>query len=350
MLKIFQEKEEIDVHNGKSILQDMFRTWRANRPIARSRGRTVKELVALIGAGTAADLTNLTSSIVTSTAQTELESLPVKFLKHHEDVRPPYIGTFTKTPSVPVRKLSRNFRTRAFTMLNYDYDSEAEWEEPEEEGEDIKTDDEEEDEEEEEEDMDGFIDDEGASPKRQCVEQLSADQKPKATPLYWEEPGTSTVVPYGDDGDTLDFERLRAHVLLRKSYLSLITYERPLILPLAGVTGGIDPFSTQYWDDAPAPAPADKGKGKAKATPATGAAGAAPAAPLPLVSSKTLATGDHGEKRKRGRAPTAPFPAELLPEFTAAVLGKTLSKVGMVEVLKDKYVALRVPCMRRVIC
>ncbi|SCV66978.1 BQ2448_5624 [Microbotryum intermedium] len=62
--------------------------------------------------------------------------VPVKFLKFHDDVRPGYVGTWTKW--------SRTIRPRAplevdRALINYDYDSEADWEEDEEDAEDIRS-------------------------------------------------------------------------------------------------------------------------------------------------------------------------------------------------------------------
>ncbi|KAK9333644.1 chromatin assembly factor 1 subunit A-domain-containing protein [Lipomyces starkeyi] len=51
-----------------------------------------------------------------------LQSLPRKFLRFCEDLRPPYNGTFTKT-----RRIQRNNPFFRDVRINYDYDSEAEW-------------------------------------------------------------------------------------------------------------------------------------------------------------------------------------------------------------------------------
>jgi chromatin assembly factor 1 subunit A len=82
-----------------------------------------------------------------------------KFLRFHEDCRPPYHGTWSKSSSIVKGK---NPFAKDTTYLEYDYDSEAEWEEGDEEaGEDVENDmgDEEEENEEEEGDLneDGWL-------------------------------------------------------------------------------------------------------------------------------------------------------------------------------------------------
>ena len=188
--------------------------------MARLPQYPTKQLVALANC-TAADCTTLTSTSAIS-AHAELSALPVKFLKYHEDVRPPYIGTFTKRPMIPVTKLCRRPHTRhALAAVNYDYDSEAEWEEPEE-GEELGSEDEDDPEDdgaEEDNEMDDFIDDADAdgsgakqpSPKKQQL--TSDDLVPKCTGLFWEEDHDSTVIPYGDE--YIDMEQFRAVCLLR---------------------------------------------------------------------------------------------------------------------------------------
>jgi chromatin assembly factor 1 subunit A len=143
-----------------------------------------------------------------------LSSLPVKYLKFAEDVRPPWIGTYSKAPKEKMFiKLARNPFQRQLPV-NYDYDSEAEWEEPEE-GEELNSEGEEEDDE-DEEDMDGFLDDEGiedATPKRK---QLMGDMEPIHTSLHWvENDSTKHTVPYGNS--SLDLSLFRLSTLAGKT-------------------------------------------------------------------------------------------------------------------------------------
>ena len=144
-----------------------------------------------------------------------LQSLPIKYLKFQEDVRPAWKGTFTKTPERGgLRKLSLNPFLRSMPLVNYDYDSEAEWEEPEE-GEELGSEDEEEGED-DEGDMEGFLDDEedGNAPKRK---QILGDMEPVYTSMHWESSSPHTqslTVPYGQT--TIDLASFRIETLLRK--------------------------------------------------------------------------------------------------------------------------------------
>ena len=113
--------------------------------------------------------------------------LPIKHLKHAEDVRPPYRGTLSvKTDEAAYNRLKRNPFNRAFPQLNYDYDSEAEWEEPED-GEDLNSEGDDEMDDDDGDEMDGFLDDEGVEglgkPSRPMID---GDLKPLCTGVCWE--------------------------------------------------------------------------------------------------------------------------------------------------------------------
>lgn len=83
------------------------------------------------------------------------DKYPIKLLKFHADVRPGYIGTWTKTSSTIS---GRNPYGRDTNLLDYDYDSEAEWDEDPEDAEDIKEDSgDEEMLEESDDDLDGWL-------------------------------------------------------------------------------------------------------------------------------------------------------------------------------------------------
>lgn len=88
----------------------------------------------------------------------QLKSVKYKFLKFAEDVRPPYVGTYTKEPHCGFKRLARNPMQRELPGVDYDYDSEAEWEPPGEDEEELGSEDEDE-EEGDVEDFDGFLDD-----------------------------------------------------------------------------------------------------------------------------------------------------------------------------------------------
>ncbi|KAI4124356.1 MAG: hypothetical protein LQ347_005770, partial [Umbilicaria vellea] len=121
-----------------------------------------------------------------------LRATSTKYLKFAEDIRPPYIGTYSKLPAeCAVSKLCRNPFTRGLPQTNYDYDSEAEWEEPGE-GEDLDSEGEEElGEDEDGDEMDGFLDDEDAGDgtgvagnRRRLV---IGDLEPVSTGLCWDD-------------------------------------------------------------------------------------------------------------------------------------------------------------------
>ncbi|KAK9370930.1 chromatin assembly factor 1 subunit A-domain-containing protein [Lipomyces kononenkoae] len=108
----------------------------------RKRGKvitqTAKDVISLFNNAHSQIATN--SSISEPDASSEarlraaLRSLPRKFLRFCEDIRPPYNGTFTKT-----RQIKRNNPFFRDPHQNYEYDSEAEWvEEDEEMGEDLE--------------------------------------------------------------------------------------------------------------------------------------------------------------------------------------------------------------------
>ncbi|EDO14521.1 hypothetical protein Kpol_274p4 [Vanderwaltozyma polyspora DSM 70294] len=94
--------------------------------------------------------------------QVLLSLVPNKYIKFYENVRPPYIGTYSKDIVIPVD----NPFTQEGTGYNYDYDSDLEWVEEDEEGADAENlesgeEDEEDDDEEEEAsegEFDGFLD------------------------------------------------------------------------------------------------------------------------------------------------------------------------------------------------
>ena len=197
--------------NGKNALLQMFGKCKVTRPVIQFGGASTKDLVAR-ATGDATHPVAFSASEATNAIE-QLREAPLKFLKYNEDVRPPYIGTFTKRPVTSVAKVCRRPFTRAFETMNYDYDSEAEWEEPEE-GEDLGSEGEEEVEEDEEDEMEDFIDDEGAeqpSPKRQHT----SDLVPKCTGVHWASEAESSVIPYGDG--TVDMAQYQIVHLLRES-------------------------------------------------------------------------------------------------------------------------------------
>lgn len=201
----------------QSSLQIFFHLPAQKRPRGTYKTHCVKDLVIQINgsANHPIDLTD-SKSRTNTTPHDLLCAVPIKYLHYAEDVRPPYIGTYTKLPlRHSASKLCRNPFTRALPAMNYDYDSEAEWEEPEE-GEELNSEGEEElGDEDDADDMDGFLDDEeteGNGPKRR---HLMGDIQPVCTSLHWEGgPGQVPVtsIPYGQT--TLDLAPFRFGVLL----------------------------------------------------------------------------------------------------------------------------------------
>jgi chromatin assembly factor 1 subunit A len=149
-----------------------------------------------------------------------LQRTEVKALYFHENVRPPYIGTWSKPLSrLQCRTLAVNPQSKV-ELFDYDYDSEAEWEEPED-GEDIRSQGEEDDDEADGgDDLEGFVVEDGGSgspsPKRSL---FANDMIPKCTGLRWEDPKGS-LHPSDISGATVDFDELRMGFLLG-------TYRKP---------------------------------------------------------------------------------------------------------------------------
>ena len=228
----------------------------------------------------------------------ELAEIRMKSLKFGEDVRPAYQGTFTPEVSeATAAKICRNPYFRGIPTINYDYDSEAEWEEPEE-GEDLDSEEEEEGSDDGEDDMEGFLDDEDDALAGGKRRQFVGDLEPVCSGINW-----------AADGEPEELEQYRMQALL------------------PGVQFPIDPFSTAYWEKAPTPtnqppkknifASDSKASNDPKAT--TGLSMRPPPPPT--------------TKAKR------PFPAELMEDFKKVVEGNDMSKIGLIEILKKKYVA-----------
>ena len=169
--------------------------------------------------GTRNDPIDLTS--ISTNPLELLRSTPLKYLRYAEDVRPPYIGTYSKLPvGLSVSKLCRNPFTRALPAVNYDYDSEMEWQEPEE-GEYLGSEDEEDEVEDDEgEDLEGFLDDEeaGADSKINKPKHVMGDLEPINTGLCWEfgNKKGDLVVQYGKD--TINLNNFKIDVLLGKKF------------------------------------------------------------------------------------------------------------------------------------
>lgn len=176
----------------------------------------VTDIIARLN-GTAINPIDFTNPITHEAVQNPidmLKAIPTKFLKFAEDVRPPYIGTYTKAlQGRTITKLSRNPFVRALPSTNYDYDSEAEWEEPEE-GEDLDSEGEEEVEEDDGEDMEGFLDDRDADEVKKR-RPIFGDLEPTCTGLCWEDSQTN-VHRFGTTKRSLDLTPYRLDIILGK--------------------------------------------------------------------------------------------------------------------------------------
>lgn len=156
------------------------------------RGRRcvpVKQIMShlLGGSSRPIDLTTDSQNAQIKNTRTSLRAIPYKILKFAEDVRPPYIGTYTKQPVSGAARLARNPIKRDLPGVDYDYDSEAEWEEPGEDEEDLGSEGEDDDDADGEEDLDGFLDDadDEIANARKLV--MLGDLEPKSTGLCWED-------------------------------------------------------------------------------------------------------------------------------------------------------------------
>ncbi|KAL2845219.1 chromatin assembly factor 1 subunit A-domain-containing protein [Aspergillus pseudoustus] len=228
------------------------------------------------------------TSEATNNLQRSLKQVRMKSLKFGEDVRPPYMGTYTKPlPQSAAARLMRNPFRRELPEVNYDYDSEAEWEDAEE-GEDLDSEEEEEGSEEGDDDMDEFLDDDDDQLLNGKRRLLVGDLEPVSTGLKWQD---------------------------QEPDPELQAYKIETMLP--SLTFPIDPFSTVYWQKAPEPAQANR---------------SALRFIMGHPGSHTLGP----QENPAGKAKRA-LPVELLVEFKTVVEGSNLTKTGLVEVLKKRF-------------
>ena len=182
----------------------------------------IKEILGMLynDAQNPVDLTKPDSAEKIPSPMNMLNDIPIKYLKFAEDVRPPYIGTYTKNLHVNGKKTSRNPFARSLPATNYDYDSEAEWEEPEE-GEDLNSEGEEENfDEEEGDEMEGFLDDEEADDASNANNafvlkrrQIAGNLEPVCTGLCW---GESTVSSDSPGNTQIDLSCYRLEMISGK--------------------------------------------------------------------------------------------------------------------------------------
>ncbi|OBT68754.1 hypothetical protein VE03_02203 [Pseudogymnoascus sp. 23342-1-I1] len=289
------------------------------------RGRPhvpVKQIMShlLGGSSRPIDLTTDSQNAQIKNTRTSLRAIPYKILKFAEDVRPPYIGTYTKQPISGAARLARNPIKRDLPGVDYDYDSEAEWEEPGEDEEDLGSEGEDDDDADGEEDLDGFLDDadDEIANARKLV--MLGDLEPKSTGLCWE----------NEQGQYPSSE-------MRGFAMEVIHENIKVQTP-------IDPFATHYWAP-PAPPPSSMHPPRLPLNPMKGTSAHinGPSAKTvkmfglsapPSSKSSSSAT----SSSKSGSAGTKKLVApDEMAAFKLAVQGSELSKVGLIEVLNKQF-------------
>lgn len=340
-LKVKQEadtglKDRQSAFNPHNLLRmPSSKRYQRPRPVV-----AVKKIMAEID-GTTSNPIDLTDSQFKRAAQKPLDILktvPVKYLKFAEDVRPPYVGTYTKLQDCQsVLKLGRNPFNRGLPDTNYDYDSEAEWEEPLE-GEDLDSEGEEEpDDDEEGDEMDGFLDDEevtdvGRGAKRKPI---LGDLEPVCTGLCWEGP-QGHAFEYRFAG--LDWRLLKLDVLMGKP--KYICVRRRLLTIIEIPQLPIDPYCTTYWQSTGSSTSVQSSAYTQNTLMEP------PRFPLhPVNRQNTLLSPSAVSRAANGAIPdTTKAPKtrkliapELMDDFKASVQGNDLTKIGILEVLKRQY-------------
>ncbi|KAI4112444.1 MAG: hypothetical protein LQ345_006412 [Seirophora villosa] len=252
-----------------------------------------------------------------------LKTVSTRILKFAEDVRPPYIGTYSRVQDPAVaRTMCRNPFARSLPFTDYDYDSEAEWEEPGE-GEDLDSEGEEEAESENGDDMEGFLDDEDAADGPRTGQKrrlLVGDLEPASTGLCWEDADQKPVL---------------ADLALYRLEIIHATPKIP-----------IDPYSTTYWQTPPSASIPEPSRTSHPAM-------EPPRIPLNTINRTNVALPTPGlaaaglkpppsyangpPQSKASQAPKRMVAPDVLEDFKRAVEGSDLTKAGLVEVLKKQF-------------
>lgn len=268
-----------------------------------------------------------------------LSRIPIRHIHFNEDVRPAFVGTYTKIRSPrAVRKVRRNPFTKARPDTNYDEDSEAEWEEPEEGDEEILDDDEDEgDSQADAGEMDDFLDDEEDIKNKRKL--ITDSLVPENTGLCWE----------NDSGQVQIVDGVEVHQQPEAMSGMRLGF---LVPGFSDAT--IDPFSTIYWEK-PAPVPVQPVVSISVETPTSTGLMAPPRQPLqpklnfsgiqPAHELIGAAEGQKGpitslaasQAAKRGPKPSPKtLSKEDLDEFKEAVIGSPLGKLDLQKGLKNR--------------
>ncbi|KAL8826721.1 MAG: hypothetical protein Q9170_007296 [Blastenia crenularia] len=230
-----------------------------------------------------------------------LKSISTRVLKFAEDVRPPYIGTYTRVQdSSAARKICRNPFGRDLPDTDYEYDSEAEWEDPGE-GEDLDSEGEEEVESEDGDDMEGFLDDEDTGDGIRTLQKrrlLTGDLQSISTGLCWEDASHNLAVP--------DLEQYRLEIILATLPPSSSRPSQSVMDPPRIPLNAINRTNLLI------PNPAVPRDGFKPQLPGTNL----------VLPSKT---------------PKRMVALDVLEDFKRAVEGSDLTKAGLVEVLKKQF-------------
>jgi len=260
-----------------------------------------------------------------------LSKIPLKHLKFYEDIRPPYIGTYTSRPIHGSAKLARKPFSRELPDQNYDYDSEAEWQEDDEDAEELGSEKDEDEEADDAEDMAEFLDDENdelASSRRQIVQ---GDLEHTSTGLCWEDKHKKTsnvkLMPYR-------MEIMIGKMVNRTYVVVSLTWIDPKLK-------SIDPLSTTYWDEPKVMAPPPR-------VPLSTASTNSKAPTLKSFFSansddqSSSATPSKVDSKVEAKADSRAKPDKMvrdedMADFRAAIQGNQLTQVGIVDFLAKKF-------------
>lgn len=343
------EKQELGINSYNLFhisAHNLNRFKRRRRP-----QRSVKEIVAMIN-GTAQDIMDPT----TSSPERQpggpaalLRCLPTKYLRFAEDVRPPYIGTYTKLSNGhTIAKLRRNPFTKGLPRMDYDYDSEVEWEEPGE-GEDLDSEGEEEvGEDEEGDEMEGFLDDDDAGDGSRAPNQkrrpIMGDLEPACTGICWEgvitEANNLATVARST---AVDLQSYKLEVILGKASCpnlgATLNLADHLQLP-------IDPYSKAYWQtvtnkshemstSSSLQTCMDPPRIPLNAINRINALIPNPSLPVDGLKAPSPSA-DIPMSVKPPKAPKRLVAPDVMEDFKVAVQGNDLTKAGLVEILKKR--------------
>ncbi|KAF2422184.1 hypothetical protein EJ08DRAFT_701732 [Tothia fuscella] len=242
--------------------------------------------------------------------------ITMKYIEFGQDVRPPYSGTWVRPMSLShARRVARSPFRAVLPEVLYDYDSEAEWDDGGD-GEDVDSDGEEDlDDEDGEDEMDGFLDDEGASEvaKRRALVSTT-DMEPICSGLHWEDED-GVLQPAEGNTQLADFHGMRMGFLLEPCPKT------------------VDPLSTMYWDDVTTSKSANGNStiSSLMAPPRLPLQDKVGAGNIPA----TVTVG--GVIPKALKAAPRVIAAEYLTEFKAFINGRDDTKSGLIENLKREF-------------